>query len=105
MSTNGISDFFRTNFFGLLNLLALVCGLAYFSGQLQNSVLTQNQSMRSVERQLRELSVVQGQTTQNTDDISRMRANEGVLSSQLLQISGQISGLSQWVKDHQGVQP
>ena len=96
-----VTDFFRSNFFGVINLVALICGLAYFSGQLQNSVSAQNASLASVERQLRHVQVADGQTRQNTSDISRIRANQDVVSRQLMQISTQISSLGQWVKDHQ----
>lgn len=97
-----ISDFFRQNFFGLVNLLALVCGLAYFSGQLQSSVTQENTAIAAVQRQLQDMESLNGQTVQNTSDISRIRVNEDVVSQQLLQISTQISGLTQWVKDHHG---
>ena len=95
-----VNGFFRQNFFGVANLAALICGLAYFSGQLQTSVSAQNQALASVQHQLRQLEGFEGQTVQNTDDISRVRANEGIVSQQLLQISGQISALSQWAKHH-----
>lgn len=94
------NDFFKQNFFALANLLALICGLAYFSGQLQSSVSTQNAALDRVERQVRLFQAVQNETGQNTSDISRIRESQDSERQELMQISGQISGLSQWVKDH-----
>jgi len=96
------SEFLRTNLFPAVNLLVVIGGLAYYSGELQSSVAEQNLAIQQIQNQISALqaSAVAGQ--QNTLDIGRLRAETDGVTGKLDVISNQISTLTQWVKDHGG---
>lgn len=97
---SGAGDFIRQNLFSMINLATLVVGLAYFSGQLQDSVDRQNATISRMRNQMLAIQHVIVRTEENTLDISRLRSQGSAVSGQLQRVSDQIASLSQWVRDH-----
>lgn len=97
---SGISEFIRSNVFSLINLVVVIGGLSYYSGEMQSTLSAQNRAIRQIQTQIGGLQASASSGTQNTSDIARLRAETDTVQQKLDGISDQLSRLSQWVKDH-----